>query len=92
MPQASDELRAKIAAYFPDNGDEHYCALDPSNAASFLESMGWTVSDKWVITNPPKPRAEITDKEWDCVDFLAEEWDYDYSLRFEEASGPVPAK
>ena len=82
MPQASDELRTKIAAYFPDDGtDEHYSAISSHNAERFLESVGWIVDKAWVC-HPPlgKVHEEITDKEWDCVDFLIQEWDYGFSF------------
>lgn len=67
MPQASDELRAK----FP-NGD--------GEAHDVLIAAGWTgpSSDgSWTYAPPStKTHIEITEREWDAIDYLAAEWDY----------------
>ena len=69
MPTAPDELRAKMLAYF---GDE----IDDAGPEAFLRGHGW-MENRW-CWHAPLGRA-ITDKEWDCMDFLIQEWDHDYS-------------
>jgi hypothetical protein len=41
--------------------------------------MGWTET-KWVWTEPAGA-SEISEKEWDCIKFLIDEWDHDYKPR-----------
>lgn len=67
MPQADDELRAKIDGYF-SNGVDLFGPLE------FLKENGWQ-DDKGTLLSPNR---EITEKEWDCVDFLCDEWDFAY--------------
>jgi hypothetical protein len=69
MPQASDEDRAKMAAYFPD-GD----GIDLAAPLEFLMQNGWCDRDGWLWTS--KRRDQITEKEFDCVAFLCDEWDF----------------
>lgn len=68
MPQASDELRAKMAGYFDGEGVDLYAPLE------FLMQNGWVDREGWLSTN--KLRGEITEKEFDCVEFLCDEWDF----------------
>lgn len=71
MPQASDELRAKMLEYFG--------SLDCEGPETFLLSQGWLhINHKW---SDYKEEPDITKKEWDCIDFLCDEWDQDYEPR-----------
>lgn len=58
MPQATDELRARMGTLV------------------FLFGCGWTENRGHLST--AKARADITDKEFDCVEFLCDEWDFSY--------------
>jgi hypothetical protein len=71
MPQATDELRKKIIDYFPGNGLDNFAPLQ------FLQQNGWFEIEPGVITED-KDYRDITQKEWDCSEFLCKEWDYDY--------------
>lgn len=75
MPQASDELRKKIYDYF--GADKN--GLDPYGPEGFLTENGWFTSHPFVYTTN-KSKDQITDKEWDCLDFLVQEWDYGFDL------------
>jgi hypothetical protein len=68
MPQATDELREKIDGYFK-SGIDLYAPLE------YLKSEGWTDDKGWLFS----PSRTITEKEWDCVDFLCDEWDFAYN-------------
>jgi hypothetical protein len=67
MPTASDALRNKMQEYFDD-------AIDDSGPENYLREQGWT-EDRWLWSAPERI---ITDKEWDCIQFLMDEWDHDY--------------
>ncbi|MCW2286645.1 hypothetical protein M2323_004531 [Rhodoblastus acidophilus] len=43
----------------------------------FLEEHGYVIQRTGVISCPVG--REITDKEWDCICFLCDEWDYGYN-------------
>ena len=63
MPQATPELRAK----FPEWDGE---ALD-------VIRQNFTVDQGGVIRKKD-PKYEPTEREWDAVDYLFQEWDYAY--------------
>lgn len=69
MPQASDELRARMEQYFGDTiGDQ--------GPTAFLMVKGWKHSNgSWF-----KPALDYHPslKEWECVEFLCAEWDDDF--------------
>jgi len=67
MPQASEELRSKMRARFD--------SIDIFPPLQFLKNSGWS-SDRGFLS---PPNCHITDAEWECVDFLCEEWDYAYN-------------
>lgn len=60
MPQASDELRAKFPGY-------------DIEATDVLLSAGWETDGCgwWTL-----PAHEPTDREWDALDYLLNEWDH----------------
>ncbi len=68
MPQADDELRAKIEKMFGDPVDDSgpYKKLID---AGFVDARG--------ILRPPAGR-DISDDEWTCIAFLCDEWDYSF--------------
>ncbi len=71
MPSASDHLREKMLSYFGD-------PIDDAGPAKFLRSCGWTEDrDVW---SAPLHR-ETTSKEWDCMQFLVDEWDHGFRGR-----------
>lgn len=67
MPQASDELRAKMKSLFGDS-------IDAGPPLQHLEKNGWTYSIQ--TGNWRKPNAVPTTEECDCMQFLQDEWDY----------------
>jgi hypothetical protein len=62
MPQASDELRAK----FPGWDDEALAVLEEN----FTENRG--------VIRPKTAGYVPTDREKDAIDYLFQEWDYEY--------------
>ena len=72
MPQASDELRQTMDGYFSNGG------ISDSEPTEFLLSQGWT-EDRYLWKSPSTHTP--TQKEWDCLQFLLEEWDHDYDAR-----------
>lgn len=71
MPQASDEMRDLMKQYF-GNG------IDDRGPTEFLFSHGYL--EKAGYWTKPTPSHSVTDYEWDCLNFLCEEWDYAYSF------------
>ena len=76
MPQASDELRAKMDSYFDNGGINDY---DP-----FAFLIGHGYSEKRGIIYRPHNEHIPTKKEWDCIEFLCDEWDYGYDPALEK--------
>lgn len=70
MPQATDELRAKMKDYF---GDE----ISDAGPIAYLLERGFKFTRGGIIL-PPTPFKEWVDWEADCINFLADEWDYGY--------------
>jgi hypothetical protein len=69
MPQASDNLRAKMKEYF---GDE----VSDAGPMKYLESRDIQINKGFVYHIPAdKP---ITSKDLNCLNFMVDEWDYDY--------------
>jgi hypothetical protein len=64
MPTASDKLREKIAWHFGG-----ICLGPP---LEYLRKHGWKEKNG-ILRRPPIPP-----KQWDCVTFLRDEWDFDY--------------
>lgn len=69
MPQTSDELRAKMDSYFHNGGVNDWEPL------AFLLDEGW--GEKGGMLSKPTDH-EPSNKEWDCAQFLIEEWDFAY--------------
>jgi len=70
MPQASDEDRAKMKKYFGDG-------IDDAPPTQYLVSKGWKFPRGGLIEKPA-PDYKPSQKEWDCLYFLCDEWDYGY--------------
>ena len=69
MPQASDELRAKMQQYFGD-------PVDDTGPIKFLLDAGYK---EWNgVWYRPSLTHEMTIKEGDCIEFMFQEWDYDF--------------
>lgn len=68
MPQASDELRMTMFRYF---GDE----IDDNGPLIFLESRGYILRKGWLWEKPVSAHT-INDEEYNCLQFLIEEWDF----------------
>ncbi len=73
MPQASDQDRALMAEYFGGEGIDLYQPLE------FLKSQGWIVGAGWLRYPENKHRSQVSGKEWNCVDFLCDEWDFGFN-------------
>jgi hypothetical protein len=71
MPQASDEDRAKMAKYFGGLG------ISDAEPTQYLLSEGWKFLPNGMIAKPV-PDYKPMQKEWDCLYFLCDEWDYSY--------------
>lgn len=65
MPQATDELRAK----FPGWDAEAMEVLEKN----FICSKGGVYRKK-------DPNYEPTQREWDAIDYMWQEWDYGYEI------------
>lgn len=51
-------------------------------AYNFLKEKGWSADE--FILRPNKPPEQITEEEFDAVDYLVFEWDWDCNLTFNE--------
>lgn len=68
MPQANDELRAQMKEYFGD-------PIDDSGPRKFLETHGFSLTKDWCWKSK-KTYDTMTRKEFECIMFLAHEWDF----------------
>jgi hypothetical protein len=70
MPTASNELREKMRQRF---GSE----IDEQGPLKYLKDRGFTEVMNGML-QPPKTDYMITTEEWECVEFLCDEWDFAY--------------
>lgn len=77
MPSAPAELQDK----FP--------GMD-SEAIEVLEKHGWSMSPGF-IWSPPAPTYKPSQREWDAIDYLIQEWDYGYAAQPVPKVGETPA-
>jgi hypothetical protein len=70
MPQATEEMRAKMREYFGDDG------VCDSHALKFLRENG--LNDKGGHFKIPHDM-KVDSKIINCLCFLVAEWDYDFS-------------
>jgi hypothetical protein len=68
MPQATDELRAIMEKRFGDR-------IDESGPLQHLLAQGF--SERGGMLRPP-PDHRVSDEEWECIEFLCDEWDFAY--------------
>lgn len=68
MPQAEDELRELLQLMFGE-------AIDDTLPIEFLETRGYKLLQSW-CWKKPTPNHFITMKEWLCLKYLVDEWDF----------------
>lgn len=71
MPQSTNELRAKMKHHF---GDE----ISEAGPMKYLFDKGFHLHRGGVWDPPFVPYVTSDKLVWDCLDFLADEWDYAY--------------
>ena len=67
MPQASTELQQKMISRFGDIGD--------GGPIAYLEAKGYILLGDWLWL-PLYIDRDPNILEWDCIDFLVDEWDF----------------
>ena len=73
MPQATKTMREKWG------GDQ---GVGPDKAMAYLETCGWTLNEHGLWKLPSdRQTAEIGDDEFEALQFLIDEWDYDFIPR-----------
>lgn len=77
MPQAADEDRAKMQGYFGD-------PVSDAGPYKFLAERGFVDKAGW-LSKPGVYWEDLSEKEKDCLNFLADEWDYAFDFRRPEA-------
>jgi len=90
MPQASDEDRAEMERRFGD-------PVDSEGPMRFLRDRGWTLHCDWTWSKPGQGFWDIPDDEVECINFLADEWDFggvreDHSGSAEGVAAPVASE
>ena len=69
MPQATEEQRQRMRNYFGD--------IDDFGPAEFLKEQGYKEDRfRWHPKEGVKCLNDMTEKEWDCLSFLQNEWDW----------------
>ena len=68
MPQAEEELRQIMDMLFHNGG------INDAEPYQFLISRGYVERDG-LFTHPDKQHF-VTEKEWLCLRFMRDEWDY----------------
>lgn len=68
MPTAPDYLHDQMMEWFGN-------AIGDADPIRFLESHGWTLTNKWQW-KPPVPSHTMSCYEEACIDFLITEWDF----------------
>jgi hypothetical protein len=74
MPQATDQLRKKMAEYFPEgDGSEGSSGIADAPVYAYLAGLG--LQEKggyWMVP----PDFGVTSKVMNCLNFMVDEWDY----------------
>lgn len=78
MPQATDELRAKMNEFFGN-------PVSDAGPWRFLAGNGFKESAGWII-KPGTYWDELSEKEKLCLEFLGDEWDYAFDFRRPDAA------
>jgi len=69
MPTASKELREKMI--------ERFGNIDIFGPQEYLINKGYILNNyEWIISPDIESFADIPEEDWDCIDFLIDEWDY----------------
>lgn len=69
MPQASDQQRALMEKWFGD-------PVDDTGPYAFLMARGY---QEWAgLLIKPVPAHAVSEYEWACIEFLADEWDFGF--------------
>lgn len=71
LPQASDELRERMRVRF---GDE----ISEQGPWEYLIKRQWREKAGMMIRPSDKTEEKITPDEWECINFLCDEWDFGY--------------
>jgi len=74
MPQASDEQRALMQKWFGNT-------INDGPPYAFLLAHGYTEPEGKGLWKKPTPSHTISMFEWECLNFLCDEWDYGYDFR-----------
>jgi hypothetical protein len=69
MPQASDEMRALMDQWFGD-------PISDAGPMEFLIDQGY--ADRGGMIVKPNPDHAVTEREWKCIEFMCDEWDYSF--------------
>lgn len=70
MPQASDDLRDKMKKRFGD-------PVSDEGPRKFLRDAGYTLTSRWEWFKPGiTSLGQMTREEFDCLLFMAHEWDF----------------
>lgn len=72
MPQATNEQRALMQKWFGD-------PIDDYGPMKFLYAHGY--NDQAGMWYKPTPSHTVSMFEWECLNFLCDEWDYGYNFR-----------
>lgn len=78
MPQATDKLRQLW------NGND---GVDDVMATQYLQSRGFIFSRGGVIVAPVDH--EFNEKDYSAIDYMRDEWDYDYDNRLRHERGVI---
>lgn len=73
MPQASDHQRERMKQWFGGDG------ISDGPPMAFLFAHGYT-EDRGMWYKPT-PSHTVSEFEWECLNFLCDEWDYGYDFR-----------
>lgn len=86
MPSATEELRNKMGEYFGKSKVGPY--IDDSGPMKYLEEAGYELTEDWQWKPKPgvKEYNDMTQKEYDCLLFLVQEWDFGGMVRVTEVT------
>jgi hypothetical protein len=74
MPQASDELRAKMKEYFKNE-----TGIEDQEPIAYLKSRGLDYDGDFVYRIPADKA--IDSKDINCLNFMVDEWDFDWQWK-----------
>lgn len=77
MPTASDYQRALMAKWFPSTDPDNSSGVNDGPPYAFLIARGWT--EKSGLWSKPTSFHNPSMYEVECLLFLRDEWDYDFT-------------